>query len=521
MLLRPALLALLAATAAPADDAPTYERDVRPVLARRCLTCHTSRKLERREVSGGLALESFEALRRGVNGRAVVRDGRSADSPLYLRLVEADDEKRMPYLEDALPGAERTLIQRWIDAGAPRGETSGGTPEPATLAATPRTRRVNRTLDVVLPTALKVPAGREGLGPGGAAAAVLRVGPLPAVTALGFSGDGRWLAVGSVGRAVVWDLEERRPAVVLDGLPGPVHALAFSRDGRRLALGGGLPARSGSVRVYTVPDGTLRHDLVGHTDAVYGVAFAPDDARLATAGFDGSVRLWDLADGRALGSFTGHSDFVYDVAFAADGRTLLSASKDRSIKRIDAATLQGVRTYSDHEEDVFALAVKPDGSGFVSAGAGNQLRLWAADGDAAPKKVGGGPILDLALSADGSRLLGVGGASTVRLWDPKTGTPGKTLAGPTDVQYAAALSPDGRRAAAAGWDGLVRIWDTDSTKLTLTLIQPPGQPGWLALAPDGTLAADPELLGLVRWRVGDQEVPAEAFAAWQSAPKAK
>ena len=497
------LLLLALSTPAAADDAPTYERSVRPLLAKRCTGCHAARKVDKPDVSGGLALDSFDATLKGTSKHKVVVPGKSAESGLFARLDDPDEDRRMPLGDDPLSPDERDLIRRWVDAGAPRGEPLNA-PEPA------RKRAVVRTLDVAIPVEAKLPRG-----PGGAVKLALKVGPLPSVTALAFRGDGRVLAVGTHGAAVLWDLAEGRPASTLTGLPGPAHALAFSRDGKRLAVGSGLPARSGSVRVYSAPDGTLLHDFEGHGDAVFGLAFRPDGGRLASASFDGTVRLWDLAEGREAGVFRGHSDFVYDVAYDRDGRTLLSVGKDRSVKRIDPDGPKEQRTYSDHDDDVLALAVAPDGSGFVTAGHEPQLRWWTPGGEKPSKRVGGhsGPVHQLAFSGDGARLVSAGGDGTVRLWDGRTFSQLKTLPGPTDWQYAAAITPDGKLAAAGGYDGLVRVWGLDPVSLRATLMQPPGDgpaPEWLAVAPTGAYAASDGLAPLLRWTAGGEPVSPEA-----------
>lgn len=486
------LLILLAALLAPATiaraDGPTFEREIGPILAKRCATCHNTKKVDNVDLSGGLALDSFEAATRGTAEHRVVEPGKPDESELYRRLIDPDEDRRMPMMDDPLPEDQRELIKRWIADGAPRGLTI------ASATTTPKViRRLVRSLDVVLASPKK---GGDSLA--------LKVGPLPAVAALAFRGDGRLLAIGTSGRVVLWDLDDRRPSAVLGEIPGPVHALAFSRDGRRLAVGAGLAARSGTVRIYEVPGGTLLHDFEGHTDAVYAVALRPDGGQLASAGFDQTVRTWSLLDGQPMGVFKGHSSFVDDLAYTPDGQSLLSAGKDGSIRRIDAATTRGARTYSDHDEEVLALAVRPDGSGFVSAGLEPQIRWWATDRDKPIRKVGGhsGPVHALAFSGDGKHLISAGGDATVRLWDGASGTFRRRLPGPTDWQYAVALDAHGRRAAAAGWDGLVRVWDAESGALQQTLIVPPtddpGWTAWLAVGPEGEWISSDDLKELVR-----------------------
>jgi hypothetical protein len=525
-----AVLAFLVSTAAVADDSevPTFERDVRPLLAKRCKVCHSARTVDNPDVSAGLALDTFEAVMNGVKGKPVVVPGKSSASELIKRLSDPDDDRRMPLSDKPLPDSDRQRLIRWVDAGAPR-----GTPATAELASTahaarPR-RRLARSLDVVIPVAAKSPAGLAGVPPDGPLQLALKAGPLPPVTALAFRGDGRILAAGTHGAVVLWDLADGSPARVLGDLPGPVHALAFSRDGKRLAIGSGEPARSGLVRVVEVPGGTVLHEFEGHSDVVFGLAFRPDDGQLASASFDQTVRLWNLVIGRSDGVFRGHSDFVYDVAYDRDGRSLLSVSKDRSIKRFDALKLKELRTYSDHNDDILAIALAPQGGRFVTAGHEPQLRWWESNGEKPDKRIGGhgGPVHQLAFSSDGSRLISASGDGSVRLWDGRTGTLQKTLPGSGEWQYAAALSGDGKRAAAGGWDGLVRLWDADTDKILGTFVQPPADSAgsespceWLAVSPSGYLNASPGLTGLIRWRVSGKDVAGEALSAAFNNPEA-
>lgn len=515
-------LATLAPPALAADGPPTYERDVKPLLAKRCTACHNVRKIDDADTSAGLALDTYEAALKGTKDHAVIVPGKADGSELYKRLGDPDDDRRMPLADKALPGPDQTLIRRWIDAGAPRGE-------PIAIAPVKKpARRLARSLDVTVPVDAKVPPSTKGLEPGGPVQFAWKVGPLPAVTSIAFRGDGRCLAVGSYGSVVVWDLVDGRPSVTLSAIPGPVLALAFSRDGKRLAVGSGLPARTGVVRVYDVPGGALLNEFDAHGDVVSGLSFRPDGGRLASGSYDQTVRVWDLIQNRPAGVFRGHSDFVYDIAFDPSGKTILSVSKDHSIKRIDAVKLKELRTYSEHNEDVLAVAVSPTTGEFVTAGNEPQVRWWKPEEEKSNRQQGGhgGPVHQLAFSADGSRLISAGGDGSARTWDGRTGAPLKTLsiAGSGDWQYAVALSADGAVAASGGSDGLVRVWDASAGTFRATLLQPPGDGPdaveWAAVVPCGYLVVSPGLAKLTRWRVGGKDVPAEAASAAFAKPEA-
>lgn len=503
------------------DEPPTYESDIRPLFAKRCTVCHSKKNLDQTEVSGRLALDSFEAALAGTRERKVVAAGDASASALYQRLVDPDEEQRMPLAERPLTDPQRSLVRRWIDAGAPRGAagTAAITPVKSEAGSARPARRIIRALDVVVPTDAKAPPGMDGVSVGtGPVQLALKVGPLPAITALTFRGDGRQLAVGTFAAVVVWDLEEGKPVLVIEDVPGQVHALAYRKGDTQLAVGAGLPARSGSVRVYTLPDGSLLHDLPGHDDVVSELAFSPDGRRLASASFDQSVRLWELGDdgenvrGHLAGIFKGHSDFVFSAAFSTDGAAILSVSKDRSIKRIAVATLKEQRTYSEHNDDVLALAVHPGGTRFVTAGNEPQIRWWNEGDEKSAQKVSGhsGPVHQLVFSGDGKRLISAGADGTVRLWDGTTGAMLRTLPGTTEWQYAAAISGNGRRAAAGGWDGLVRVWDAEAGKLQATLLQPPAAAktttDWLIAVPGGSVASSAPLVPLLRWQVAGKDV---------------
>ena len=64
---------------------PTYWQDIRPILRKNCTVCHNVKNLKEDDVSGGLALDSYEAILKGKHGR-VVRLGKSGDS-LIVKMI--------------------------------------------------------------------------------------------------------------------------------------------------------------------------------------------------------------------------------------------------------------------------------------------------------------------------------------------------------------------------------------------------------------------------------------------------
>src|SRR5713226_8769910 len=52
---------------------PSYERDIQPIFARRCTVCHNARKRDNPDISGGLALDTFEGVLAGTpRGKVMV-----------------------------------------------------------------------------------------------------------------------------------------------------------------------------------------------------------------------------------------------------------------------------------------------------------------------------------------------------------------------------------------------------------------------------------------------------------------
>ncbi|MBI3823106.1 MAG: hypothetical protein HY289_10565 [Planctomycetes bacterium] len=502
-------ITLITATPAFAQDV-TYWQDIRPIFRRHCTACHSGKTVREVSVSGGLALDTFDAIKKG-SKRSVVMPGSSEKSLLHELLITTDVKKRMPLESDPLSKEKIALVKKWIDTGAKE-----GTP-PAEIAVIPSKKAVTRKLDVTLPTTIPASGIPFGLKATGKLDLAMKIGPLAPITAVAFSPDNKMLAVGSYGQVVVWDLTTAAPVKVLTNVLGAVNDIRFSNKGDILAVGGGQPSAKGDLRLYQTSDWKLLAVLRGHDDVVFSLAFHPDGKRLASASFDHTVRLWSLDSYAQLREYHHHSDFVYALAFSPDGKQMVSASKDRTVALVDVETGRSVFTYSGMEQDVMAVAFHPDGKSLVSSGFESNLFWWnAGTGERMGKAVAGHGIAthELAYSKDGKRLVSAGADRTVRTYDGASLALVKVL--PVgSVTYAVAISNDGKRIASGSFDGFVRVWDEPSGKHLATLFALAGendQYDWLAMTPEGYSAGSDKLLALARWRINAQEVP--AALAW-------
>jgi len=105
----------------PASDKKdlTYEKDIKPLLEKSCVKCHSGEKPKSKYRMDSLA----SVIKGGETGDAAIIPGNSAKSPMVAYVSELVEDMEMPPTDKrdkypALTKEQIGLIRAWIDQGA-------------------------------------------------------------------------------------------------------------------------------------------------------------------------------------------------------------------------------------------------------------------------------------------------------------------------------------------------------------------------------------------------------------------
>ena len=209
--------------------------------------------------------------------------------------------------------------------------------------------------------------------------------------AVAFSPDGELLANtyggdGIIGTIGLWDVHTGELRHILKGHHGLLTCLAFSPDSKTLVSSSG----DSEIIFWDIPTAQRRYSLTTqHTESVSSVAFSPDGKTLASGSYDQTLRLWDPHTGERKVVLQ-YPDYVTSVAFSPDGRTLAvgwSGWQNNRIQLLDTETLQPFETLVGHIEDITDLAFSPDGGILASASCDGTILLWGTGSETGPVEI--------------------------------------------------------------------------------------------------------------------------------------
>ena len=403
--------------------APTFAKDVAPILAKNCTGCHSSDAHK-----GGLVLESYEALiKGGRHGQEIV--ARNADDSRLVQMIEGKIDPQMPLNSNPLPAADIKLIRSWVNAGA-------AGPAPGTVSPT-------LSASVIPSIAPQVPV----------------VSPVASVK---FSPDGSLLAVGGYQEVRLIDTASGKLIARLPGHADAVRSIAFSPDGKMLAAAGGPPQRGGEIKIWDLQSHQLLKTLSGHKDCIYSVAWSPDGRLLASGSYDKAVKLWDASTGKELRTLQDHIDAVFAVVFSPDDKHLASASQDRTVKFWDVASGRRLYTLSDASDGLTSLAFSPKGDQVAAAGYDKTIYVWQLgedDGHLLHSLIADeDSVLSLVWSHDGKTLVTASSDGSIRFRSPDLDLKG-VVDRQSDWVDALDASMNGKWLAAGRYNGSVSLYD--------------------------------------------------------------
>ena len=372
-----------------AAAAPSYERDITPILRTYCSGCHNDREQE-----GEFSVETFASLRKGGAGSGdPVVPGDAAASVMIQRIHSQDGDHMPPDDEPQVPSAELAVLKAWIAAGAP-------------APAADTSLLESLVVPKLAPHVGTMPVTAAAPSPNGEGLAVLR---------------GRGLSVVPVAAIAALGSNHPKPGVVL---PWKANAVHFSPDGTLFVVAGGVTGLSGVAELRDVATGSLIRSFGGHRDVLYDAELSPDARLLATAGYDRSIKLWNVADGSLVRAIDVHNGAIFDLAWHPSGKLLASASADETIKLW--RTSDGVRldTLNQPQGEMFTVAFTPDGKHVLGAGRDKRIHFWKLVSVESPainppvhsRFAHESPIVAIGLSADGKHLLTSAEDRSLKLW---------------------------------------------------------------------------------------------------------
>ena len=224
-----------------------------------------------------------------------------------------------------------------------------------------------------------------------------------------------------------WSLAKTIGSIKTAEFEDRVTAIGFNSTGSQIVTGGGQPSRNGEVKIWNAENGALIKNIPDvHSDTVLGVAFSPDDKKIATCAADRFARMVDIQSGKVLRTFEGHTHHVMAVSWSADGRLIASSGADKVVKVWNALTGEQRFTIGGFGKEVTSVR-------FVEL----RNQVVCACGDA-----------------------------SVRLNEATNNRQIRRYGGFSDFVYCADISADGKTYVAGGHDSIVRVWEENGKLLT-------------------------------------------------------
>lgn len=192
------------------------------------------------------------------------------------------------------------------------------------------------------------------------------------IQALAFDDTGtRLLSVGKDDVIKVWNMNDGKPVSTILGRGANFYAAQFMPRSTDI-----LVATLGKGAVIYAVNGTQRTAFGGHGgQGCYGVAFAPQSARVVSAGRDNLGQVWDQKTGRRLANLAGHTDWVMHTAVSPNGLLIATGSVDGTVRVWDMRTFRTLATISEQSMVGSPVAFTADGRFLVTLNQFDEIQI--------------------------------------------------------------------------------------------------------------------------------------------------
>ncbi len=442
-----------------AADAPkvTYADHVLPILRAKCLSCHNTDKK-----SGGLDLSNFTAVKTGGGSGEIFDPGNSGASILW-KVINHEEEPKMPPNSDKLPADMLAVIKNWIDGGAL--ETLGSK---ALASKKPKMDLKLTAAPTVRPEGPPPMPGRMSLAP------VVRTKTTTAITSLAVNPWSPLVAVPGQKQVLLYNTATLELLGVLPYPEGIPQVLKFSRNGSLLMAAGGHAAAQGKVVIFNVRTGERVTEVGDELDTVLAADISPDQSLIALGGSAKMIRVYSIADGAKLWESKKHTDWVTSLAFAPDSVLLATGDRNGGAFVWEAETGREFHTLKAHTAMITGFSWRLDSNILASCSEDTTVRLWEMENGGNVKGWGahgvGASSVDFA--RDG-RIISAGRDRVVKIWD-QNGTAVRAFEAMGDIALACVICNETNRVIGADWTGAIRVWNAvDGVKIGDLTPNPP------------------------------------------------
>ena len=429
----------------------TFDDDIKPILVRRCSTCHSSDRTE-----ADLNVTNYIALMQG-GGSGEVIEPFSSENSFLVKVVTHEESPEMPPSGNKIPSADINLLKQWVDQGALENSSSTAKKKKpkvdlSVVAANPNQRPEKPplpprlSLEPQIHTRLKSQIRSIAVNPWSPIAAIA----LPQ-------------------QVLLYDTKSYSLKGVVPFKFGNPEVVRFSRNGSLMLMAGGIGGASGKVVVWDVVKGEVISNIGDELDSVLAADISADHSLVALGGPKRIVRVFSLADGKPRYQIESHTQWITSIAFSPDGKSLVTADRNGGLIISDAATGNKNFDLTGHKQSVNAVAWRSDGKVLASVSEDKTIRLWSSINGKQVKswEADGKGVTAVAFVNDG-HVLTTGRDQKVKRWK-RNGKIDGEFNGLVDVGMSVAWCDETKQIIAGDWSGELLVWKPGQSETVAAL----------------------------------------------------